>query len=315
MYYILDVSQVVVEEARIMRVYSIITGILCGWWCALAIIAPPPSLAMMSSPYDNYNNKKLIINKLSKLIIDNHNNANANNQLIYNNNYNDNNNQNNININQNKNRVSRSSSFSSSSSTIRSKSESSREKRKQCNRKNGGLCRGNNNKNNNWCPDMDLSNRAYLAPTVFEGKARSMSSSRKPGSNYAVTFEVKQVYKSQSGFQPLKKNDSVRLHFRDKIGKNHSGKYKICNNSEILIGGSDYVNVNNKFNNKFVTQSTINDYDVTKFVRADIKRGKVYIVFVNRVGPRNFTILGEPVIRNKKNEQTVQAVVRPDYGS
>ena len=49
-------------------------------------------------------------------------------------------------------------------------------------------------------------------------------------------------------------------------------------------------------------------------MRANIKRGKVYLVFVNRVGPRNFTILGEPVIRSKKNEQAVQAVTRPDYG-
>lgn len=170
----------------------------------------------------------------------------------------------------------------------RTRADSPREQRRRC--RNKDRCRGQN-----WCPDVDVGNRAYLAPTVFEGKARSMSSLRKPGSNYAVTFEVKQVYKSQPGFQPLQKNDSVRLHFRDKSAP---GKSTVCNGHEAVAGSKG-------------KQQRDNSSDV---VRANIKRGKVYLVFVNRVGPRNFTILGEPVIRSKKNEQAVQAVVRPDYG-
>ncbi|XP_034185998.2 membrane-bound neuregulin protein vein [Osmia lignaria lignaria] len=170
----------------------------------------------------------------------------------------------------------------------RAKSDSPREQRRRCRNKG---CRGQN-----WCPDVDVGNRAYLAPTVFEGKARSMSSVRKPGSNYAVTFEVKQVYKSQPGFQPLQKNDSVRLHFRDKSAP---GKSTVC--------GYD---TDGKQQQQQQQQQRDNQSGV---VRANIKRGKVYLVFVNRVGPRNFTILGEPVIRSKKNEQAVQAVVRPDY--
>ncbi|XP_039312181.1 protein vein isoform X2 [Solenopsis invicta] len=169
----------------------------------------------------------------------------------------------------------------------RTRADSPREQRRRCRNKDRG-CRGQN-----WCPDVDVGNRAYLAPTVFEGKARSMSSRRKPGLNYAVTFEVKQVYKSQPGFQPLQKNDSVRLHFRDKLVP---GKSTVCNGHDA--------------GNKQQQQQRDNPSGV---VRANIKRGKVYLVFVNRVGPRNFTILGEPVIRNKKNEQVVQAVVRPDY--
>lgn len=171
----------------------------------------------------------------------------------------------------------------------RVKADSPREQRRRCKNKERS-CRGQN-----WCPDVDVGNRAYLAPTVFEGKVRSMSSLRKPGSNYAVTFEVKQVYKSQPGFQPLQKNDSVRLHFRDKSAP---GKSTVCNGHE----------TGNKAGGK---QQRDNPSGV---VRANIKRGKVYLVFVNRVGPRNFTILGPPVIRSKKNEQAVQAVVRPDYG-
>lgn len=169
----------------------------------------------------------------------------------------------------------------------RTRADSPREQRRRCRNKDRG-CRGQN-----WCPDVDVGNRAYLAPTVFEGKARSMSSRRKPGLNYAVTFEVKQVYKSQPGFQPLQKNDSVRLHFRDKLVP---GKSTVCTGHE----------AGNKQQQQRDNPSGV--------VRANIKRGKVYLVFVNRVGPRNFTILGEPVIRNKKNEQVVQAVVRPDYG-
>lgn len=170
----------------------------------------------------------------------------------------------------------------------RVKADSPREQRRRCRNKERS-CRGQN-----WCPDMDIGNRAYLAPTVFEGKVRSMSSLRKPGSNYAVTFEVKQVFKSQPGFQPLQKNDSVRLHFRDKSAP---GKSTVCNGHET--------------GKQQQQQQRDNPSGV---VRANIKRGKVYLVFVNRVGPRNFTILGPPVVRNRKNEQAVQAVVRPDYG-
>lgn len=187
----------------------------------------------------------------------------------------------------------------------RVKADSPREQRRRCRNKERN-CRGQN-----WCPDVDVGNRAYLAPTVFEGKARSMSSLRKPDSNYAVTFEVKQVYKNQPGFQPLQKNDSVRLHFRDKSapsksapgksapgkstpGKSTPGKSTVCNGHE--------------------TGKQQQRDNPSGVVRANIKRGRVYLVFVNRVGPRNFTILGPPVIRSKKNEQAVQAVVRPDYG-
>lgn len=114
----------------------------------------------------------------------------------------------------------------------RTRNQSPREQRRRCRIRNN--CQGKN-----WCPDMDVANRAYLAPTVFEGKARSMSSLRKPGSNYAVTFEVRQVYKSQTGFLPLQKNDSVRLHFRDKIVPNKS---TVCSSSSSSNSGNSVFN-------------------------------------------------------------------------
>ncbi|XP_011504197.1 PREDICTED: protein vein isoform X2 [Ceratosolen solmsi marchali] len=184
----------------------------------------------------------------------------------------------------------------------RTRTDSPREQRRRCRNRN---CRGRN-----WCPDMDVGNRAYMAPTVFEGKARSMSSLRKPGSNYAVTFEVKEVYKSQPGFLPLQKNDSVRLHFRDKTVP---GKSTICGHDS--YGNKELSNGHNIYQQQQQQQQQQRERDNLSagIVRANIKRGKVYLVFVNRVGPRNFTILGEPVIRSKKNEQAVQAVIRPDY--
>ncbi|KAJ8674573.1 hypothetical protein QAD02_005835 [Eretmocerus hayati] len=189
----------------------------------------------------------------------------------------------------------------------RTRPESSREQRRRCRRR--GACRGRQ-----WCPDVDVGNRAYLAPTVFEGKARSMSSLRKPGSNYAVTFEVRHVYKSQPGFVPLQKNDSVRLHFRDKSSLPPGSS--VCNvrQSGAAAGGGGVVGAASASADGASFDSGVGGVANSQVVRANIKRGKVYLVFVNRVGPRNFTILGEPVIRSKKNEQAVQAVIRPDYG-
>ncbi|XP_015120724.1 protein vein [Diachasma alloeum] len=258
---------------QIMRATFVITGFLSGWWCALALIQPlPPPTEQLADKIDVHHSR---LSNYGKMYTYNYyqvtpTTVDDSNGL----------------------RVVRS---------TRVKGDSLRERRKNCRRKNGGNCRGKN-----WCPYMDISNRAFLSPTVFEGKARSMSSSRRPGSNYAVTFEVKQVYKSQSGFQPLRKNDSVRLHFRDKVPKSVGNKSSICRYDSHGFGG-DGQGIDNYEANRMI------DYYNQRVIRADIKRGKVYLVFVNRVGPRNFTILGEPVLRSKKNEQAVQAVVRPDY--
>ncbi|XP_011305873.1 protein vein [Fopius arisanus] len=254
---------------QIMRASFVITGFLSGWWCALALVQPlpPPTRQFIDDIDVQEGNSKYVQRKIDYSYY----------QVTP--------------TSDNQTRIVRS---------TRVKGDSLRERRKNCRRKNGGNCRGRN-----WCPDMDISNRAFLSPTVFEGKARSMSSSRTPGSNYAVTFEVKQVYKSQTGFQPLRKNDSVRLHFRDKTSKSLGNKSSICrneNNGMVQDGQRVSYEANR-----------VIDYYNQRIIRADIKRGKVYLVFVNRVGPRNFTILGEPVLRSKKNEQAVQAVVRPDY--
>ncbi|KAK0182805.1 hypothetical protein PV327_000903 [Microctonus hyperodae] len=383
--------------ARIMRASFILSGILSGWWCALALIAAPPANLQLrgldESQIQTITNKLLPISSSITINTGQYRDNESDDEKYKLSNYN---------IQSIKSTLRSERSLNGGGGGGRLKSESRREQRKYCRRKNGGVCRGRN-----WCPEMDVGNRAYLAPTVFEGKARSMSSSRKPGSNYAVTFEVKHVYKSQAGYQPLRKNDSVRLHFRDKPEKRgvNGGSSSSTSSHGVVVGGggggggagggsggdgsgtsssysssssssssississrsSSNSNNNRKSNsrssnsgnngiggkfslcrNEAIDYETNNqrihpignqqqqDYhqqqqqqpqhglhqhhqrddhnDGSRVVRADIKRGKVYLVFVNRVGPRNFTILGEPVIRSKKNEQAVQAVVRPDY--
>ncbi|XP_074104737.1 membrane-bound neuregulin protein vein isoform X2 [Cotesia typhae] len=299
---------VTVVADRIMRASFILSGILTGWWCILTLIAAPPaiSLQLQTGPDNNFYPRtskwlSLIGTGLRQSSQPEGESLSSGSpgfgsfpaSLRA------------------KSRAGR----SSAASAGRNKKDSKREQRKRCRRKNGAPCHSRN-----WCPDIDVGNRAYLAPTIFEGKVRSMSSSRSPGSNYAVTFEVKQIYKSQAGFQPLRKNDSVRLHFRDKSGKRTgggggggagAGGTRGTEGGE--PGGKSSLCRNEGTNEHQQLHELRQRDDNARVVRADIKRGKVYLVFVNRVGPRNFTILGEPVIRSKKNEQAVQAVIRPDY--
>ncbi|XP_044599537.1 protein vein isoform X1 [Cotesia glomerata] len=295
---------VTVVADRIMRASFILSGILTGWWCILTLIAAPPAISLqLRTGLDNnfYPRTSKWLSLIGTGLIKS---PQPEGESLYSG----------FGSFPSSLRARSRAGRSSAASAGRNKKDSRREQRKRCRRKNGAPCHSRN-----WCPDIDVGNRAYLAPTVFEGKVRSMSSSRSPGSNYAVTFEVKQVYKSQAGFQPLRKNDSVRLHFRDKSDKRTggggggagAGGTRGTGGGE--SGGKSSLCRNEGTNEHQQLHELRQRDDNARVVRADIKRGKVYLVFVNRVGPRNFTILGEPVIRSKKNEQAVQAVIRPDY--
>ncbi|XP_075233410.1 membrane-bound neuregulin protein vein [Lycorma delicatula] len=132
----------------------------------------------------------------------------------------------------------------------------------------------------------DLTNqvaaRAYLADTVFEGKARSRSIVRDPGGTYAVTFVVQHVHKDSSP-AALRIRSQVRLRFKEKVGPEPPGT------------------------------PCIQSYNYTRrpgeLVRTNIKRGGKYLVFVSGVGPHNFSVLGEPVFRSRKNLQAVREVL------
>lgn len=119
--------------------------------------------------------------------------------------------------------------------------------------------------------------RAWLASTVFEGKVRTRSSGD-PGGVYGVTFVVQKIHKDAAG--TLKDRTLVRLQFR--MGQEPQGPCRQSYNFTKLTGD---------------------------LVRTNIKQGGKYIVFVMGVGPHNFTLLGEPVFKTRKNIQAVRDVL------
>lgn len=128
-----------------------------------------------------------------------------------------------------------------------------------------------------FCSARDPTTLAFEAPTVFEGKVRSMSSDRRR--NFSVTFEVKEVYKRQLGYKlPL----LLRLQF----------SYR--NNSECDI-----------------YKETMRSRG---FIRDELEQGKVYILFVEQIDLGNYTILGQPIKKTKKVVNEVKMGVSEKYG-
>lgn len=128
-----------------------------------------------------------------------------------------------------------------------------------------------------FCSARDPTTLAFEAPTVFEGKVRSMSSDRRR--NFSVTFEVKEVYKRQLGYKlPL----LLRLQF----------SYR--NNSECDI-----------------YKETMRSRGL---VRDELEQGKVYILFVEQIDLGNYTILGQPIKKTKKVVNDVKIGVSEKYG-
>ncbi|XP_037044668.1 protein vein isoform X2 [Bradysia coprophila] len=128
-----------------------------------------------------------------------------------------------------------------------------------------------------FCSARDPATLAFEAPTVFEGKVRSMSSDRRK--NFSVTFEVKEVYKRQPGFKlPL----LLRLQF----------SYR--NTSECDI----YREV----------------LRPRGYVRDELEQGKVYILFVEQLDLQNFTILGQPLKKTRRVVNDVKHGVSDKYG-
>uniref|UniRef100_A0A1B6DH23 Protein vein n=1 Tax=Clastoptera arizonana TaxID=38151 RepID=A0A1B6DH23_9HEMI len=127
----------------------------------------------------------------------------------------------------------------------------------------------------------DVAARAYLAGVVFEGKARSRSADKGPGGMYAVTFSVQHVYKDTNPVA-LRLRSQVRLNFKEKTRPS-------------------------------TPRPCVQDFNYTsrssELVKANIKSGGKYLVFVSGAGPRNYTVLGEPVFRTKKNLQAVRDVL------
>ncbi|CAO1300617.1 unnamed protein product [Diamesa hyperborea] len=128
-----------------------------------------------------------------------------------------------------------------------------------------------------YCSARDAKTLAFEAPTVFEGKVKSMSSDRR--ANFSVTFEIVKIYKQQAGF---KLPQNVRLQFT----------YK--NYSECDI-----------YREEFRQRG---------FVRDELEQGKLYFLFVKQINLGNFTILGQPIKKNRRTANDVSEGVSANYG-
>lgn len=128
-----------------------------------------------------------------------------------------------------------------------------------------------------FCSARDPKTLAFEAPTVFEGKVKSMSSDRRK--NFSVTFEVMRRHKEQPGYRlPA----LVRLPFT----------YR--NTSECDI-----------YRESFKARG---------YVREELEQGKVYILFVEQLDVGNYTILGQPIRRTRRTVMEVRQGVDEKYG-
>ncbi|XP_055688620.1 protein vein isoform X2 [Lutzomyia longipalpis] len=128
-----------------------------------------------------------------------------------------------------------------------------------------------------YCSARDPTALAFEAPTVFEGKVRSMSSDRR--ANFSATFEVKDIHKNQS---PFKLPSMVRLQFT------------FGNTSECDI-----------YREKFRPRGNVRD---------ELEQGKVYFLFLKQITLGNFTIIGQPIKKTKKTLQEVKTGASEKYG-
>lgn len=159
-----------------------------------------------------------------------------------------------------------------------------------------------------YCPGQDVATRTFFAPTVFEAKVRSMSSNKRP--HYAVTFEVKVVYKNQSKFKPLVKNETIRLHFAHGRGTNCDCLDNTSFNNTLVKSSSSSSTIIKNTNNN-------NNINILcgSLVKARLRPGKTYILFLNRVGVHNYTVLGPPVASSNKSLHAVMRVMNiPNSG-
>lgn len=128
-----------------------------------------------------------------------------------------------------------------------------------------------------YCSAKDPRTLSFEAPTVFEGKIKSMSSDRR--TNFSVTFEIIKTYK-QPPSQKLPQN--VRLQF----------SYR--NFSECDI-----------YREKFLQRG---------YVRDELEQGKIYFLFVKQINLGNFSILGQPIKKTKRAVGDVLLGVSENYG-
>lgn len=143
-------------------------------------------------------------------------------------------------------------------------------------------------------PDV-AGTRAYLAPVVFEGKARSKSD----GPVYRVTFDVVTVYKGQVGT-----GTQVRLEFM------------AGNGTSVVMPATTSTVVQRRTtkNNHHHNHNHHNPSNKECLVSADIRTGRRYMVFAAHWGPNNLTAVSSPLIHTKKSLKEVRSTLCPRCG-
>ncbi|XP_046453807.1 uncharacterized protein LOC124201689 isoform X2 [Daphnia pulex] len=170
--------------------------------------------------------------------------------------------------------------------------------------------------------------RAYMAPVVFEGKARS----RSDGPVYRVTFDVVTVYKGEVALT----GSQVRLEF--KSGTTTATTTTAAANSKSLrslshnsaTGRSRTLSAGRRISASSggAGQSPVrrrqpgqgqqphhhrHQHHNTRecLVTAEIRTGRRYLVFAAHWGPNNFTAFGSPLVHTKKSLKDVRSTLCP----
>lgn len=140
----------------------------------------------------------------------------------------------------------------------------------------GGRGKGREKKGR-YCSARDPRTLAFEAPTVFEGKIKSMTTDRT--TDFSATVEIIKVHKQQTNYKLPKQ---VRLQFA----------YR--NTSECDIYREEFRH--------------------RGFVRDELEQGRIYFFFVKQVGLSNFTILGQPIRKISRTAKDVEIGVNAKYG-
>jgi protein vein len=128
-----------------------------------------------------------------------------------------------------------------------------------------------------YCSARDPRTLAFEAPTVFEGKIKSMTPDRQ--ANFSVTVEILKVHKQQANFTLPRQ---VRLQFA----------YRNASECDIYR----------------------EEFRHRGFVRDELEQGKIYFLFVKQISLGNFTILGQPIKKISRTAKDVEIGVSERYG-
>ena len=176
--------------------------------------------------------------------------------------------------------------------------------------------------------------RAYMAPVVFEGKARS----RSDGPVYRVTFDVVTVYKGEVALT----GSQVRLEFKSGLttttttqpaaaatailprskslrSLSHNSRSRTLSAGRRISASNSNSDVRRQQGQQQQQQHhhhRRHQHHNTRecLVTAEIRTGRRYLVFAAHWGPNNFTAFGSPLVHTKKSLKDVRSTLCPRCG-